>query len=383
MSSPERTVLEHLEQVGVDRDRATTVRAPGRIDVLGSHTEYNGGLVLAATIERYVWAAGVLSESSSIHSGLFDETVNFDHQNQTRTQSTHWHDYVRGVMWAFERRKHQIAGLTAAVAGDIPMGEGLGSSAALEIAVTNLIANLNGLSLPPKALAMIAFESERLFCGASCSIMDQFTSQLSRPDSLLAVHCATMQTGHVTFGNDLSLLIIRSGIADSMDLLRQRQDECRSALIELQKSGWNISAIGQIKPDELQMAEGILDSTLADRVEHVVRETERVRKGITTLREGDIHGFGKLMHESHLSTRELYEIPQSYIDSVIDTANEQEGVLGTRPTGVGGGETLVSIVKDRFVEPVAKTLVAEYEAETNRTATWFATKIPGGVKVFD
>ncbi|MHA1770157.1 MAG: galactokinase [Candidatus Thorarchaeota archaeon] len=379
-----QTVLDALSNLGVSPKEAVIARAPGRVEVLGNHIDYNGGLVLAASIERYVWAGGVRSDQCTVHSVQFDETVTFSPHNQTRAQSANWHDYVRGVFWALERRRQKVTGLTAAISGNVPIGGGLSSSAALEVAVVNLISRLNGLQMPPQSLAMIAFEAERLFCGVSCGIMDQFTSQLCKPDSLLAIQCASMQTAGIPLSKDLGFLIINTGVSrNAGDALNQRLDECNQALIRLQKNGWDISALGQVNLPNLKRAEQLLDDTLAKRVRHIVLESERVRQGITALRTGDIHEFGRLMYESHESSRNLYEVSHITLDSLVDIAHRQPGVIGARLTGAGFGGSIICLVKNEAITTAANAIVREYEDETNMSASWIATSIPGGVTIVD
>ncbi|MCF2136647.1 MAG: galactokinase [Candidatus Thorarchaeota archaeon] len=379
-----QTVLDALSDLGVSPEEAVITRAPGRVEVLGNHVDYNGGLVLAASIERYVWAAGVRSDQCTIHSVQFDETVTFSPHNQARTQSANWHDFVRGVLWALERRRQKVTGLTVAISGNVPIGGGLSSSAALEVAVVNLIAELNELRMPPQSLAMIAFEAERLFCGVSCGIMDQFTSQLCKPDSLLAIHCASMHTADIPLSKDLGFLIINTGVSrNAGDALNQRLDECNQALIQLQKYGWDISALGQVELSTLERAEQLLDDTLAKRVRHVVLESERVRQGIDALRAGDIHEFGRLMYESHESSRDLYEVSHITLDSLVDIARRQPAVLGARLTGAGFGGSIICLVKKEAIPTTAEAIVREYEAATNMTASWISTGVPGGVTLLD
>ncbi len=381
MNANVQAVLDALKKIGGSREDAVVVRAPGRVEVLGNHIDYNGGLVLAASIERYVWAAGVASDQCKIHSVQFDETVTFDHKNQTRTQTTNWDDYVRGVLWALKRRRQKVTGLTAAISGDVPIGGGLSSSAALEIAVANLVAQLNGLKMPPKALAMVAFEAERLYCGVSCGIMDQFTSQLSKPDSLLAIQCASMSTADIPLSRDLGLLIINSGVSRSAgDALNQRLDECNEALIRLQKNGWEISALSQIEFASLKRAESLLDTKHAKRVRHIVLENERVRRGIAALRSGDVHEFGRLMYESHESSRDLYEVSHVALDSLVDIAGRTPGVIGARLTGAGLGGAVICLVKRGDVTTIANAITKEYERELGLSASWMSTSIPGGAR---
>ncbi|MHA1654559.1 MAG: galactokinase [Candidatus Thorarchaeota archaeon] len=357
-------------------------RAPGRVEVLGNHTDYNGGLVLAASIERFVWAIGTPAEHVTVRSLQFGETVTFDHIGQARTRRVDWHDYIRGVFWAFERRKKALIGLTAVVDGSVPIGSGLSSSAALEVAVANLVARVNRLNLHPKALAMMAFEAERLFCGVSCGIMDQFTSQLCAKDSLLAIECSTMQTADVPLNPDLSLLVVESGVSRTAgDVLNARRRECDEAVKVLREYGWEVTRLSQIRREDLDRVDSLLPASLSRRVRHVVTENDRVRAGIRALHEGRVRKFGQLMYESHASSRDLYEVSHPRLDLLVDIARRQKGVVGARLTGAGLGGSVLCLVRRADAETVSRNVAQEYESEAGVPPATLLTGVPGEVTV--
>mgnify|MGYP000430346714 CR=1 FL=1 len=381
---PHSLITELRELARELPEAAVFAKAPGRVEILGNHTDYNGGLVLATTIERYVWALGVAEEIVSVKSVAFDETVIFDHHEQARSLGNHWDDYVRGVFWALERRGLKPRGMAAVVDGDVPLEAGLSSSAALEVAIVNLVARLSGLKMSPKSLAMIAFEAERLFCGVSCGIMDQFTSQLCRPDSLLAIHCANMQTIDLPLPPDITILVIDSGVSrPAGEALNERRAECDRATNTLRKAGWNMSNLGQLGVEQLRSVADILDPVLVQRVEHVVRENERVRRGIDLLRAGEISEFGRLMYESHDSSRDLFEVSHPNLDLLVAIAKEQRDVIGARLTGAGMGGSIVVLTRGRAAQSVARTIQQAYEQEVGLAAEVIVTGIPGGVRTAD
>ncbi|MHA2003817.1 MAG: GHMP family kinase ATP-binding protein [Candidatus Thorarchaeota archaeon] len=193
MKIPEK-MHERVQSLKISDSAVWAARAPGRVEVLGNHTDYNSGLVMAATINRFVWAVGAASDEVNIYSLDFDENTSFSPKGLQLNDMLQWDSYVKGVYWSFERRKRAVKGLTGVVHGDIPIGAGLSSSAALEVGMVNLIGAISGLAMNPKAAAMIAFEAERLYCRVSCGVMDQFTSQLGEPNSVLAIKCFNLQT---------------------------------------------------------------------------------------------------------------------------------------------------------------------------------------------
>ncbi len=364
-------------------DRAVwAARAPGRVEVLGNHTDYNSGLVMAATIDRFVWAAGAASDEVDIFSLDFEESSTFLPRGLQSTDVLQWDSYVKGVYWAFERRKHAVTGLTGVIHGDIPIGAGLSSSAALEVAMVNLISAASGLTLNPKAAAMIAFEAERLFCRVSCGVMDQFTSQLGDPNSVLAIKCFNLQTKSIQMTPKLKMVITDSKVSRlAGDVLNERRAECLSALTQLNESGMDLRNLSEIGPEQLEDVDDILDERLARRVRHVVLENVRVREGINALEEEDLRRFGVLLYESHKSSKELYEVSHPRLDLLVDIARSHKGVYGSRMTGAGLGGATLSMVADEYVAGFRKEISEAYEAQTGATPDVYVSDIPGGVLV--
>lgn len=338
------------------------VRAPGRVEVLGNHTDYNGGFILAATIERYVWSLGVPSEKVNLGSMNFGESIAFHPNVLKPTGMQNWGDFAQGIYWAFSRRQHKVQAVTAVTFGDVPIGSGLGSSAAFEVSLTNLVAHISRLELNPKALAMLAFEAERLYCGVACGLMDQFTSQLSKPGNLLAIHCATLRIGNIPLSPDVELVVTDSMVTrPANDALSERRTECQSALAQLTEAGWNSKNLSEIVPDQLGAVDAMLEETLARRVRHVVMENSRVQRGMDILRKGQLKDFGQLMYESHASSRNLYEVSHPQLDFLVELAKQQKGVLGSRLTGAGLGGAIISLVKAKHVDEFIRSMTRNYE----------------------
>jgi galactokinase len=357
-------------------------KAPGRAEVLGNHTDYNSGLVMAATIDRFVWAAGAASDEVDIFSLDFEENSTFLPKGLRSTDVLQWDSYVKGVYWAFERRRHAVTGLTGVIHGDIPIGAGLSSSAALEVALVNLISDASGLTLNPKAAAMIAFEAERLFCRVSCGVMDQFTSQLGNPNSVLAIKCFNLQTESIQISPKLKMVITDSKVSrPAGDVLNERRAECLSALNQLNESGMDLRSLSEIGPDQMDDVDDLLDERLSRRVRHVVLENTRVQEGINALKEEDLRRFGALLYESHISSKELYEVSHPRLDLLVDIARSHKGVYGSRMTGAGLGGATLSMVADDYVEAFRKGISEAYEAQTGETPDVYVSSIPGGVMV--
>ncbi|MGY5874676.1 MAG: galactokinase [Candidatus Thorarchaeota archaeon] len=378
---PEQMVAE-IERVVDSKDNAMVSRAPGRIEVLGNHTDYNGGIVLAATINRFVWTAGIESDSVNLQSLNYSNSTSFDPANVVRTGSNDWEEYAKGVYWALKRRRQETRGVTGIVYGDVPIGSGLSSSAAFEVALANLVMHFGNAKIPPRAKAMIAFEAEMMYCGVSCGVMDQFTSQLGKPNSLLGIFCANLQIRDIPFSDEYRFVVTDSMVSRSAgDALNKRRVECVTALRTLQEAEWEISSLSEVKGSQLNDLEEHIDEQLANRVRHVVYENQRVIDGMNALKEGHIEIFGELLYDSHTSSKTLYEVSHPRLDLLVDRASGKDGVIGSRMTGAGLGGSTVTMVKtdsvDKFVSDIAK----EYEHETGDIPKVIVCEIPGGVVV--
>ncbi len=357
-------------------------RAPGRVEVLGNHTDYNSGMVLAATINRYIWTLGSLAKDVSIYSMDKDDSVSFEPKGLKQPADIRWDSYVKGIYWSFARRKHDAKGFSGVIHGNIPLGAGLSSSAALEVSLVNLVSRISDLTLNPKSAAMIAFEAERLYCGISCGVMDQFTSQMGEPNSLLAIKCSNLQTKNVPLSADMKLVIVDSGVSRfAGETLNERQSECLAALKALTDGGWELNSLSELSPEHLSAVEDLLEEKLAKRVRHIVLENERVREGIRALEDNDLRRFGVLMYASHESSRDLYEVSHPRLDLLVDIARSNKAVFGSRMTGAGLGGATLSVVAKEYVTNFTQEITSAYQSHTGNAPEVLVCDVPGGVKV--
>jgi galactokinase len=365
-------------------DSAVVSRAPSRIEILGNHTDYNGGLVLTSTIDQFIWIMGTSSPETTLHSVEYDETIRINQKDLVGIPERHWSDYIRGVYWAFNRRHHSALGLTGVIHGNLTQGGELGSSAALEVSLVNIISHVSRLKIQPKSKAMLAYEAERLFCGISCGVMDQFTAQLGKPNSLLGIHCGNMLTQNIAVPENISFIVVNSMVSrDAGDLLNERRRECLRALTILQEAEWDIHSLSAITPTDLQSIKEILDETLMMRVTHVVKENQRVRDGIAAMQKSNLQLFGEIMIESHNSSRDLYEVSHENLEILITIAQRQKGIFGSRLTGTGFGGNVLLLVKDQYKKSVVSEITKMYEQATGLEPQMAICAIPGGVVVED
>jgi galactokinase len=381
LNIPKKIMLKFSEIVGESYPNPLVSRAPGRVEVLGNHTDYNGGLVLASTIDSFVWVVGVKSDKTIIHSMNFSETREFDPLQVGPVSHKNWDKYVRGVYWALRVHGFNARGVASVIFSDLQMNAGLGSSAALEVAFTNLIIELNEIKTDSKTRALIAYETERDYCQIACGIMDQFTSQLGQANSILGINCANLETNLVPIKKDLKLLVVDSMVRRSAsETLNQRRRECQNVVENLNEAGWKINNLSEISETQLDEACENLDDILSRRLRHVVYENARVQDAITFLKQGKVRGFGSLMYESHESSRDLYEVSHPRLDMLVEIARRQEGVIGSRLTGAGFGGAILCMVKERLADTIAKNICSEYQKETGDKPTTILCEIPDGVK---
>jgi galactokinase len=270
-------------------------------------------------------------------------------------------------------------GITAAIQGNISIGAGLSSSAAFEVSLANLILRASKLTMHPKALAMIAFESERVFCKVSCGIQDQFASNLCKPDSLLGIHAATMQTQNIPVPPEIAFITIDSMIKrQAGKALNERRIECQRALTILQEAGFDISSICALNQDDLSTVEDLMEESLFQRVKHLVEEHARVVFAIDALNAGKFQRFGEIMYESHRSSRDLYEVSHENLDLLVNLLKDHNQVFGARLTGAGLGGAVVACVAKDYAQEVLQQVQHRYEEQTGITAEGMACTIPGG-----
>lgn len=372
-------MLKFNEIMGKIRINPLLSIAPGRVEVLGNHTDYNGGLVLASTINRFVYAVGVKSENAVIHSINFAETSKFDPNLFGPAIQDNWDNYVRGVYWALSENGFTTQGVTCVIYGDLQIGAGLSSSAALEVAFTNLVVELSEIKLDLKTRATIAYEAERHYCDIACGIMDQFTSQLGKANSFLNIDCASLDTSHVPIQPELKLLVIDSMVTRSAsDALNKRRIECQQATDNLNEAGWKIKNLSEISEGQLDDACKQLEDILSRRLRHIVDENARVRDAIFFLKNEEIKKFGELMFKSHESSRDLYEVSHPHLDLLVEISRRQNGVIGSRMTGAGFGGAILCLVKANLANTIAKNIGTEYESETGKQPNSIICEIPEG-----
>ena len=342
-------------------------RAPGRINIIGEHVDYTGGYVLPAAIDRNIIMAAKRTRGNKIrgYSVNFQEEVSCTAGNYDRQHPALWFRYVLGVLYELEQSEYRVPGFDFCLDGDIPIGAGLSSSAALGMAVLTAIEGFTGKKIGDKEAAFICQRAENNFVGVNCGIMDMLVSRVARKDQAVLVDCTNLKWQ----GVDVSLpgyewIAIDSGkkreLASSAYNIRVR--ECESALSDARKylKGRKISNLRDVTINDLALLTPKMDDTIYRRLRHIVTENARVRDMVTAFERRDIYAISNLLYASHNSLRDDYEVSCAELDRLIEILSDIEGVCGARMTGAGFGGCVITLIRKNVFTQVKKRIDSEY-----------------------
>lgn len=344
--------------------------APGRVNLIGEHTDYNEGFVLPMAIDFTVQLAARLRSDQTvrIYSADYDKEVSFslerpieyDHQNR-------WSNYLRGVLWALQESGFNLSGMEMAFSGNLPQGAGLSSSAAIEVATAVVTQSLIGFMIEPPRLALLCQRAENEFVGMKCGIMDQFISLMGKKDRALFLDCRTLEYQHIPLDlGKYQILICHSGVKHALvdSEYNARREECQIGLGVLQKHFNGIEALRDAKLEEAEFCKEEMGPKIFRRCRHVITENERVLASVEALQKGDLERFGRLMNASHDSQRDDYEVSCPEVDLLVDLARKTPGTLGARITGGGFGGCTINLVAGRALHDFTEGVLEEYQRLT-------------------
>ena len=346
-----------------------TVQAPGRVNLIGEHTDYNEGFVFPSAIDRWVVVAARSRVDSRvrIYSAMHEEVAEFQVDDVLVAQGN-WADYPKGVVREFQKLGHSLCGFDAAIVGNVPMGAGLSSSAAVEMAVGKGLVVLNRIEINGPDLALLGQRAENHFVGVNCGIMDQFISANGRAGHALFLDCRDLSFELVPlFGDGVQIVICNSsvtrGLTDSA--YNDRRSACESGVSLLAGAmGADIRALRDVSMEMLDVYGGALSETVLRRCRHVITENERTQRAVALLKDGDLSGFGQLMVVSHESLRDDYEVSGEELDLLVEIALNVPGVLGARMTGAGFGGCTVNVVERDAVPALTDAINERYSRAT-------------------
>ncbi len=365
--------------------QARLYRAPGRVNLIGEHTDYNGGFVLPAALEQCTWIAAAPRPDRLLrmHSLRADETLEFDLDDPAPKPRHDWSDYVRGVAVMLQRDKYRLSGADLVIDSDVPVGSGLSSSAALEVATGFALLDCAGVAVDRTRLALCAQRAENEFVGMRCGVMDQFASCHGAADRALLIDCRSLEFRLVPIDPSVRLVIVNSMVHHELagSQYNVRREQCEEGVARLSKVLPGVRELRDVTLDDLARHGAILPEVILRRARHIVTENDRVVRAADALAAGEVEACGRLMNASHLSMRDDYEISCREIDILVELAGRIDGVLGARMTGGGFGGCTINLVRAEAVERFAAEIAPGYHAATRITAPLLVCRPGAGASV--
>ena len=359
--------------------------APGRVNLIGEHTDYNEGFVLPMAIDRGVAVAAASRGDGVIraHSSAFGETreASLDALDPARQRG--WFAYVAGVAWAMLEAGHAVVGADLAIESDLPVGSGLSSSAALEVACARALADLAGAAWDPRGAAVICRRAENAFVGVACGIMDQFAAALSRAGEALLLDCRSLETEGVPLPADAVVAVLDTAAPRTLaaSAYNDRRAACETAVAAIRQVAPAVRALRDVDRALLASVGDRLDPIVFRRAQHVVDENVRPRAMAAALGGGDLAAAGRLMDASHESLRTLYDVSSPDLDAIVRIARQQAGCFGARMTGAGFGGCAVALLGRDAMAGFADAVRDAYRAETGRPGEVFLVSPAGGARI--
>ena len=338
------------------------LRAPGRVNLIGEHTDYNDGFVLPMAIDRALWIALRRRDDEQIHAYSLDldSEVTFSLRALQR-ESTGWAEYLKGVAWALQGAGYRLRGWEGVVAGDVPVGAGLSSSAALELVTARAFAAVSGLAWEAKTMARLCQRAENRWVGVNCGIMDQMISASGEADHALLIDCRSLETESVPLPPGTAVVVLdtstRRGLVDSA--YNERRAQCEAAA-----RYFGVPALRDVTIERFEAEGHGLDPVARRRARHVVTENERTLQAAAAMQRGDAAELGRLMNASHASLRDDFGVSSRELDAMAACALDEAGCYGARMTGAGFGGCAVALIEAGIAQTFATHVAAGYQAVT-------------------
>ncbi len=360
--------------------------APGRVNLIGEHTDYNGGFVLPVNIDRRILLCARRREDRilNLHSLNFPQKISCSLDNLKYRKEDSWANYPKGVAKILQDEDYLLKGMDLLYEGNIPIASGLSSSAAMEVVSCLALCTLSDIEIEKKIMALLCQKAENEFIGMKCGIMDQFVITIGRKDSALFLDCRSLDYELIPFDSgDVSIIIgdtrVKRALVDSE--YNKRRQQCEEGVKNLQQYLNDIKQLRDVSTLEFEKYKDKLPDTVVRRCKHIIYENERVKKSIDMIKDNRFAEFGLLMVDSHNSLRDLYEVSCRELDVMVEEALKVNGTLGSRMTGAGFGGCTVSLVKKESVEEFISTVSGEYQRRTQIKPEFYLCKIEDGVKV--
>jgi galactokinase len=370
------------------------VFAPGRVNLVGEHTDYNDGFVLPMCVEKGIALAFSSRDDDllRVHSADVPQTREVHLSQLSRRVSVEpnrrgdrggWFGYVAGVAWSMLGAGLPIRGADVALAADLPMGAGLSSSAALEVGMARVLSEASEVEWDPQATALLAQRAEREFAGVDCGIMDQLVVASAREDKALLIDCRSLETVDVPLPANVAVVILDSGVRRDLAVseYNERRASCERVVDAIRVHHPEAIALRDVDRDMLEKARPRLKEVDYRRALHVLQENPRPQAMSAALRTGDLAEAGRVMHDSHASLRDLYEVSTSELDALVEAAASAPGCYGVRLTGAGFGGCAVAIVEAGAERELISTVLEQYRARTGRESSAIVSRATAGTRL--
>lgn len=379
-------IIKKFAEIFGSEDGAEAFFAPGRVNLIGEHTDYNGGHVFPCALTIGTYAVARKREDRKLrfysmnfeHLGIIESSLD----DLKPAKEAGWTNYPKGVIWAFGEKGYKVdCGFDILLNGNIPNGSGLSSSASVEVVTGYILSEMLGLGIQNQELAIIGQFSENNFNGVNCGIMDQFAIAMGKKDNAIFLDTSDLSFEYAPIKLEGAKIVIscsnkKRGLGDSK--YNERRAECEEALREIQ-SGMGINTLGDLNEEQFEKVKmAIKDEDRRKRAKHAVYENQRTIKAVGALKNNDIELFGKLMNDSHVSLRDDYEVTGEELDTLVEEAWKVDGVIGSRMTGAGFGGCTVSIVKDESVDTFIENVGKSYKEKIGYAADFYVVEIGHG-----
>lgn len=387
MANIEALTQQFIQQYGGEAGDIAVFHAPGRVNLIGEHTDYNGGYVFPAalTFGTTLLIRKRIDNQLGLATTNFPSSKQFSLESIVYDEADDWMNYPKGIVYELQQSGVTFKnGYDLLYHGEIPNGAGLSSSASIEVVTAYALQTLEGLPTDTVKIALLSQKSENEFNGVQCGIMDQFAVANGKKDHAILLMCDTLEYELIPFQSGSYKLVIgntnkRRGLVDSA--YNERRSQCEQAVEDLKAAFPELKLLGQINLEQFNSAKHLIkDETVQKRAQHVIEEIDRVLKSIKALRANDLEQFGQLMNGSHDSLRDLYEVTGHELDSMVAAARQVPGVLGSRMTGAGFGGCTVSLVHEDSIEAFQEEVGRKYTEATGLVADFYVCSIGNGVE---
>jgi galactokinase len=359
--------------------------APGRVNLIGEHTDYNDGWVLPMAIDRYVGVAfrGRGDRLIRAHSIAYNQTAEIELDRPGQVEDRAWVSYVAGMMWMIAESASEVSGIDCVIDGNVPLGSGLSSSAALEMAIARALCAASEIPWYPRSMARLGQQAEHRFVGVKCGLMDQLASALAEEDCALLLDCRSTAAEAVQIPEAARVVVMDTGARRALanSAYNDRQASCETAVRALRLLEPEVRALRDVDPGLLERARDEMDEPTFRRAKHVVEENARPAAMAGALRAGDLGEAGRLMNDSHDSLRDLYEVSSAELDLITSLARRHPACFGARLTGAGFGGCAVALIRADAADAFVPEVHSAYSAEVDLPSELFVCRPAAGARL--